>query len=659
MPASNNLVQQTSTTTGTGGLTLSAVTGKQSFVAGFATGGSSSTTTDAFWYFAASQDNNEWEVGSGALTAGKLKRQTIIDSNTGSRITFSAGTLDVTSDIPWESQLYQGVKGISVGTDGVHPAANKVGKLGKTTLQWDAIYLASEGTGIEFGAAGDGTVKRLNGTDKTLTTALTLAPETNEGADLGTSDLKWNDVFLATGGVINIGGTLITHAAGHGLDFTGATGGVSFDGPITPNANEGSDLGTPTLKWNDIHLATAGVINMGGTLITHAAGHGLDFTGATGGVSFDGPITPNANEGSDLGTATLKWNDVHMATGGVINIGGLAITHTADHLAITGATGGFTVDGGLFSQNAGTVAGFLSLEEPSGDSTMRFTTPALTKSLVYTFPATEGAANQVLRTDGAGVLTWVGQGSGATAALDNLAGVAINTSLISDTKNTDDLGSAAIPWLNVYLASEGGTGVHFGPDTILSRATDGVIACTGFAPAAYDGAALGTKNAANPRRFSDLFLATEGSRGAAVEWGTLKIVCATSGGGEITGGFKHVMEAEVTPTDGGAATEGFYTLTYAGGNMKRVKNGTSGGITLLPQTTTFAGDGAGGDGVIILNLENGNDADSGLPGITTATGDYDKVTGDAFTTATGDEWACTSTVINGRSWLHVTDISEP
>lgn len=35
----------------------------------------------------------------------------------------------------------------------------------------------------------------------------------------------------------------------------------------------------------------------------------------------------------------------------------------------------------------------------------------------------------------------------ATSALDNLASVAINTSLISDTALTDDLGSAAIPWL--------------------------------------------------------------------------------------------------------------------------------------------------------------------------------------------------------------------
>jgi hypothetical protein len=45
----------------------------------------------------------------------------------------------------------------------------------------------------------------------------------------------------------------------------------------------------------------------------------------------------------------------------------------------------------------------------------------------------------------------VGAGGGATAALDNLSGVAINTSLISDTDATDDLGSSSIAWLRAYV----------------------------------------------------------------------------------------------------------------------------------------------------------------------------------------------------------------
>ena len=50
-------------------------------------------------------------------------------------------------------------------------------------------------------------------------------------------------------------------------------------------------------------------------------------------------------------------------------------------------------------------------------------------------------------TGGTGTLEDLG---GATKALDNLASVAINTSLISDTDSTDDLGSTTKQWANVH-----------------------------------------------------------------------------------------------------------------------------------------------------------------------------------------------------------------
>ena len=57
--------------------------------------------------------------------------------------------------------------------------------------------------------------------------------------------------------------------------------------------------------------------------------------------------------------------------------------------------------------------------------------------------------------------TATGFGSGASAALDNLSSVAINTSLVSDTNNTDDLGSSSKAWKDLYIAGNihiGGTG---------------------------------------------------------------------------------------------------------------------------------------------------------------------------------------------------------
>lgn len=55
------------------------------------------------------------------------------------------------------------------------------------------------------------------------------------------------------------------------------------------------------------------------------------------------------------------------------------------------------------------------------------------------------------RIGGATVELGAGGGSGATPQLDNLSSVAINTSLISDANNTDDLGSSANAWKDAYL----------------------------------------------------------------------------------------------------------------------------------------------------------------------------------------------------------------
>ena len=60
-----------------------------------------------------------------------------------------------------------------------------------------------------------------------------------------------------------------------------------------------------------------------------------------------------------------------------------------------------------------------------------------------TFPTTPDS-------DGAAV----GTAGGATTTLNNIASVAIPVSLISDTKNTDDLGSAAIYWKDLFIGGD-------------------------------------------------------------------------------------------------------------------------------------------------------------------------------------------------------------
>ena len=95
-------VQETSTTTGTGTITLAgAVSGFQSF----SVIGNGNTT-----YYAI-VGGTEWEVGLGTYTLSGtlLSRDTILESsNSGSAVNFSAGTKDVFVTYPAEKAIYLG-----------------------------------------------------------------------------------------------------------------------------------------------------------------------------------------------------------------------------------------------------------------------------------------------------------------------------------------------------------------------------------------------------------------------------------------------------------------------------------------------------------------------------------------------------------------------
>lgn len=97
-------VKETTTTTGTGTITLAgATTGYQSFSAI----GNGNTT----YYTIAGQGTSEWEVGIGTYTSSgtTLSRDTVLaSSNSGSAVNFSAGTKDVFCDYPAKRAIVGG-----------------------------------------------------------------------------------------------------------------------------------------------------------------------------------------------------------------------------------------------------------------------------------------------------------------------------------------------------------------------------------------------------------------------------------------------------------------------------------------------------------------------------------------------------------------------
>lgn len=103
-------VQETSTTSGTGTLSLAgAATGYQSFVSGIGNGNST-------YYTIQDPIANTWEVGIGTVTSGSpdtLSRTTVLSNSSGntSPITLAGNTVNVWCDYPAEKAVYSDASG--------------------------------------------------------------------------------------------------------------------------------------------------------------------------------------------------------------------------------------------------------------------------------------------------------------------------------------------------------------------------------------------------------------------------------------------------------------------------------------------------------------------------------------------------------------------
>lgn len=180
------------------------------------------------------------------------------------------------------------------------------------------------------------------------------------------------------------------------------------------------------------------------------------------------------------------------------------------------------------------------------------------------------AGELTARIAGGNVTLGSGGGSGANTGLTNLAAVAINTALISDTDITDDLGTGLLRWKDIYTAT-----IHTGvtaADTLLiqARDVDGAawttfitltannsptcsILVTAFAPFADDGAALGDTT----HNFSDLFLAT----GAVVNYANGDVLLTHTAGVLTLGTGNLIVTTAGTATGSVVTTTGTQTLT--------------------------------------------------------------------------------------------------
>lgn len=145
------------------------------------------------------------------------------------------------------------------------------------------------------------------------TIGTSLVPTNDDGAALGSTSKQFSDLFLASGGAINWNNNGITISESSDLLlFNGASLGYAFSTTIYPAVNDSGALGTSDLNWSDLFLASGAVINFnaGNVTLTHSAGN-LALAGSATDVVLDlsnaaaGQIAFPSSQNASAGANTL------------------------------------------------------------------------------------------------------------------------------------------------------------------------------------------------------------------------------------------------------------------------------------------------------------------------------------------------------------------
>ena len=228
----NNRVRETTSTTGTGAVTLGgAVGGFQTFAAGI---GNDNTT----YYAISINTENEWEVGLGTLNgdSSTLTRTTVLESsNSDSAVDFSAGSKEVFCTLPSEKAVYLD------GSDGqvggfASLAADSSPQLGGEldVVTYDIVSTSNRDIDITPHGTGDVVLKA-----DTVTVGDAAAAATLRSSGAGTLTVTTGgttDLILSTNNGTASGTVTITDAANGAITLApNGTGIVDIQSSMNPS----------------------------------------------------------------------------------------------------------------------------------------------------------------------------------------------------------------------------------------------------------------------------------------------------------------------------------------------------------------------------------------------------------------------------------------
>lgn len=342
-------VKETTTTTGTGTLTLGgAVTGFQSFSA---VGNANTAYCCCYAVDSNGLPTGQWETFLGTYTASgtTLARTTLIASSTGSSINFSAGTKHVIACLP------------SQGTLTVRPVG---GTAGSSEIVIDPYVNAAVGRISFNNAAGNIELNAASGNSARLCVAGLIIVQANSSTvGIGDRSLQWNSNGDASGST----GAALSNVSG--LSAPGVLRGCRADGSKVTWIQNTAGLSRVATAVTNATTTPAAITGLSATVIasrkytgklvlfascpTAADGIIIDFDGGAATMtSFQAAVTSNV-QGATLGTTVssalatdinataLNGTDVNcivITFGFVVNAAGTFIPRVAKNADAGGAT---------------------------------------------------------------------------------------------------------------------------------------------------------------------------------------------------------------------------------------------------------------------------------------------------------------------------------